>query len=164
LIKSLGSKKALNTAEYLGRGRQREVIMNLARQICQGHLIALIVFGWGLASPAQQGTGQEVKTVTAAPPYLRVVGTLSGGSATARPGDEVSVFGSGFCARPDCSDVTLSIGDHVVLQGVKTNADGSFRGRFRVAEPPGLYLVRASQQAGQAELEDGKPLIVPVRE
>jgi hypothetical protein len=138
--------------------------MNLGRWIRQGYLIAPIVFGWGLASLAQQERGQEVKTGTAASPYLRVVGTLSGGSATARPGDEVSVFGSGFCARPDCSDVTMSVGDHVVLQGIKTNADGSFTGRFRVAEPPGLYLVRASQQAGQTKLEDGKPLIVPVRE
>jgi hypothetical protein len=152
--------------------------MKPAGRVRDGFVIAIMVFGGVLAGLAQPGTSQDIKIAAAgqqsgapdaehpntASPYLQLVGTLLGGSVAAQPGDEVSVFGSGFCAAPDCSDVTLSIGDHVVLQGIKPNTDGSFTGHFRVAEPPGLYLVRASQLAGQTKIEDGKPLIVPVRD
>jgi hypothetical protein len=110
----------------------------------------------------QQAGAPDTGHAGGASPYVQLVGTVPGGSAAAPWGEEVLVFGSGFCGRADCSDVTLSIGEHVVLQGIRPKADGSFTARFKVAKPPGLYLVRASQQAGQTKLEDGKPLIVPV--
>jgi hypothetical protein len=153
--------------------------MKRARRVHDGCVIALMFFGGTLVSLAPPGASQEIKTggaagqqsgapeagrASVASPYLQLVGTILGGSAAALPGDEVAVFGSEFCARSDCSDVILSIGGHVVLQGIKPNGNGSFTARFRVTEPPGLYLVRASQQAGQTKLEDGKPLIVPVRD
>jgi hypothetical protein len=60
--------------------------------------------------------------------------------------------------------VTLTVGDHIVADGIQVKPDGSFVGRFRVAEPPGLYTVRATQSSGTNKIEDVKSLLVPLGE
>jgi hypothetical protein len=97
-------------------------------------------------------------------PYLRLAGTIPVGQAAVKQGGDVGFFGAGFCAAPECSDITLTIGDRVVAAGIRAARDGSFSGRFRVIETPGLYFVHASQKLGDTKIEDVKPLLVPVGE
>ncbi len=97
-------------------------------------------------------------------PYLQLVGTLKvTGQPTAVTGDAVQVYGSGFCAAPRCSSVTLRIGNRVVAKRVKVDGKGSFKATVKVTEMPGRYLVSATQKTEKGEeLRDERTLVVPV--
>jgi hypothetical protein len=84
-----------------------------------------------------------------AAPQVQLVGTIQGGQPAALPN----------CATPACSPVILTVGDHIVADGIQVKPDGSF-----AAEPPGLYTVRATQSSGTNKIEDVKSLLVPLGE
>lgn len=99
-------------------------------------------------------------------PYLQLVGTIQvTGQPTAATGDAVEVYGSGFCAAPRCSSVTLRIGERVVANGVKVDRKGSFKATVKVAETRGQHRVSATQKTEKGEeLRDERTLVVVARE
>jgi hypothetical protein len=103
-------------------------------------------------------------TAPAATPYLQLVGTIPvSGQATVKSGDHATAYGSGFCAAPACSTVTLTIGERVAARNVDISANGTFQISFTVLEDPGRYTVTASQRdAGGSTLEDSATLVVAV--
>jgi hypothetical protein len=119
---------------------------------------------WLLAILALPLTGSPVAWAQELHPYLQLTGTLRVGQPAARHDEEVAFSGTGFCAAADCSDISLTIGDRIVANNIRPAGNGTFSGRFQVTEPPGFYLVRASQTSGQTKIEDVKPLLVPVAE
>jgi hypothetical protein len=73
----------------------------------------------------------------------------------------VQVYGSGFCAAPRCSSVTLRIGNRVVAKGVKVDGKGSFKATVKVTETRGQYRVSATQKTEKGEeLRDERTLVV----
>jgi hypothetical protein len=116
----------------------------------------------GLAAIGPGGKGEQ--PAKGALPYLQLVGTLNvTGQPTAATGDAVQVYGSGFCAAPRCSSVTLRIGDRVVAKSVKVDGKGSFKAAVKVTETPGHYRVSATQKTEKGEeLRDERTLVVPV--
>ncbi|MFL6234555.1 MAG: hypothetical protein ACJ76N_15595 [Thermoanaerobaculia bacterium] len=116
----------------------------------------------GLTAAGPGGQGEQ--PARRALPYLQLVGTLNvTGQPTAATGDAVQVYGSGFCAAPRCSSVTLRIGDRVVAKSVKVDGKGSFKAAVKVAEMPGHYRVSATQKTEKGEeLRDERTLVVPV--
>jgi hypothetical protein len=131
------------------------------------HISATIIAAFvilAFAGLSAQNASAAVSQGADSAPQLQLVGTVQGGQPTALPNHEVSFYGKSFCAAPVCSPVTLTIGDHIVADGIQVEPDGSFAGRFRVAEPPGLYTVRATQNSGSNKIEDVKSLLVPLGE
>jgi hypothetical protein len=103
-------------------------------------------------------------TAPAATPYLQLVGTIPvSGQATVKSSDKATAYGSGFCASPACSPVTLTIGERVAARSVDISANGTFQVSFTVLEDPGRYTVTASQRAADGStLEDSATLVVAV--
>src|SRR5262249_4541417 len=116
----------------------------------------------GLATAGPVGKGEP--PAKGPLPYLQLVGTLKiTGQPTAATGDAVQVYGSGFCAAPRCSSITLRIGDRVVAKNVKVDGKGSFKATVKVTEMPGQYRVSATQKTEKGEeLRDERTLVVPV--
>jgi len=116
--------------------------------------------------------GQTVQPSTPPGPYIAVVGTVSGtGLPTAAVGDTLTVFGSGFCGKPDCGRVVLRVADEIVAADVKVRDDGSFEVSFTAKEVPlgagfiGPYPVTATQRGpNQTVYTDSSRLMVARRE
>lgn len=76
-------------------------------------------------------------------------------------GDAAQVYGSGFCAAPRCSSVTLRIGNRVLVEGIKVDGKGSFNATVKVTETRGRYRVSATQKTEKGEeLRDERTLLV----
>ncbi|MFL6290712.1 MAG: WD40/YVTN/BNR-like repeat-containing protein, partial [Thermoanaerobaculia bacterium] len=118
--------------------------------------------GFDAAGPGGRGE----PPANGALPYLQLVGTLKvTGQPTAATGDAVQVYGSGFCAAPRCSSVTLRIGNRVVAKSVKVDGKGSFQATVKVTEMPGQVRVSATQKTETGEvLRDERTLVVPILE
>lgn len=83
-------------------------------------------------------------TLTAAPsnaatPYLQI--------APMQPvlGQSFTVYGRGFCPRPRCSKILLTVNSHWVSKPFRPLANGRFVKRLRVPKDPGRYVLRATQ-------------------
>lgn len=101
----------------------------------------------GVSSPSNQ-------------PFLQLVGTI--GPKASASGDSVVAYGSRFCGAPGCSPVTLKVGERVAAQQVPVTSDGRFEAKFIVTENPGIYIVTASQIAGDGStIADSARLTVP---
>lgn len=108
---------------------------------------------------------REEQPATGPLPYLQLVGTLTvTGQTTAETGDTVQVYGSGFCAAPRCSSVTLRIGNRIVAKNVKVDGKGSFKATLKVNETRGRYRVSATQIENGEVLRDERMLVVVARE
>ncbi|MEA2563058.1 MAG: hypothetical protein QOH06_4562 [Acidobacteriota bacterium] len=109
---------------------------------------------------------KEEQPATGPLPYLQLVGPLKvTGQPTAATGDAVQVYGSGFCAAPGCSSITLRIGNRVAAKSVKVDGKGSFKATVKVTELPGQYRVSATQKNETGEvLRDERTLVVPILE
>jgi photosystem II stability/assembly factor-like uncharacterized protein len=97
-------------------------------------------------------------------PYLQLVGTIPvTGQTIAATGDTFEAYGSGFCAAPGCSTVTIRIGNRVAVKNVDVDEKGTFKATVTVTEMAGQYRVTASQTTGNnKELRDERLLVVPV--
>ncbi len=101
--------------------------------------------------------GARLSEVTSADqPYIQLVPPL------AAPGQQVTVYGTGFCGPPACSRVIVTVGDQVVVPGVQVGDEGKFQASFTVDGPLGLYTVTAFQtMANGSVVSDFTRLIVP---
>lgn len=103
-------------------------------------VVAAVVGLFLVADPGQAGA------VQGAQPYLQLA------PSSVAPGTEVRAFGSGFCASPGCSPVTLDIQEENAPAGagktlasdIPVGGDGRFTASF-TAEAPGRYTVSARQ-------------------
>lgn len=110
-----------------------------------------MVNGWRLVAAAVVALclvadADEVSAVQGAQPYLQLA------PSSVAPGAEVRAFGSGFCASPGCSRVTLDIQEENASAGsgktlashIAVGGDGRFTASF-TADAPGRYTVSARQ-------------------
>jgi hypothetical protein len=94
-------------------------------------------------------------------PYVQLRGTVPiTGQTVVFSGDTLSVYGSGFCYGPGCGAVILRIGQRTIEKELEVEPGGGFHTTVVISEPPGRYLLTATQKTMQGELKDGKFLSV----
>jgi hypothetical protein len=77
-------------------------------------------------------------------------------------GGTVKASGSGFCADPGCSDVTITTGSNVLASGIEVQASGTFVVEFSALLELGLHTVTASQISGGQTVSASTELSVTV--
>lgn len=81
--------------------------------------------------------------------------------ATVGTGDELAVYGSGFCGEAGCSPVAVALDRATKVSGVKVDGAGRFNARFVVDVAPGPHEVAAVQSGpGGARIEARATLTV----
>src|SRR4030042_2370260 len=76
---------------------------------------------------------------------------------------QITAYGRDFCIDPDCSPVSIKIGDRIILENVELDEFGSFQVPLTITELVGEYLVTAYQTlADGTVVEASLPVVVPI--
>jgi len=82
--------------------------------------------------------------------------------ASAPAGSTITASGTGFCAGPDCSAVTITVDGSIAARDIAVGEDGTFSVRLSPLAGPGQYAVVATQETPSGQLSAGETLILTV--
>jgi photosystem II stability/assembly factor-like uncharacterized protein len=134
----------------------------------EGKLLAVVALPPAAEQPPPAPQFEAAPPTPPAGPYIALAGGVPGAPLTAvAPGEPVSVFGSGFCGKPECGLVTIRVGDEVVADQVKVSGNGLFQAAFTLdrrptsTSPNAPLPVRATQRGeGQRTYSDSSLLLL----